>query len=80
MAMMRVTDRTHSTLRQLSAETGEPMQEIADKAVEAYRRQLILERANAAYAGLRADPEAWEEASRERAEWDVTLSDGLEDG
>ena len=80
MAMMHVSDRTHATRRQLAAETGASMQEIADRAVEAYRPQLILEQANAAYAELRADPDAWEEESRKRAEWDVTLSDGLEDG
>lgn len=39
----------------------------------------LLRRGNEAYARLREDPEAWAEVLRERAEWDCTLMDGLED-
>jgi hypothetical protein len=53
------------------------MQRIIDEAVEEYRRSKIFEQANAAYAALRSDPATWEEMERERAEWDVTLADGL---
>lgn len=38
----------------------------------------MLAEANAAYARLREDPEAWAELLAERAEWDCTLLDGLE--
>jgi hypothetical protein len=44
-----------------------------------YRRQLFLEKANVAFATLRMQPEAWAVEEEERAAWDVTLSDGLDD-
>ena len=77
--MVRVSDQTHSTLRELAEETGEPMQDLITEAVEAMRRRRILEMTNAAYAALRADPARWQEELDERDEWDATLADGLED-
>jgi hypothetical protein len=50
---------------------------LLDEAVETLRRQRFLERLNAAYATLRADPRTWEKVERERRAWDVTLPDGL---
>ncbi len=78
--LMRVREDTRETLRELASQTGEPIQEVLRKAVESYRRQLLLEATNAAYARLRADPKAWSEELREREAWEATLDDGLEDG
>ena len=50
-----------------------------EQAVEAYRRELFYAELNAAYERLQADPVAWEEELAERAEWDATLADGLDD-
>lgn len=52
------------------------MQEILDEAVELYRRQLFLQKTNAAFAALQANPDAWAD-EEERAAWDATLSDGM---
>ena len=52
------------------------MHKVVAKAVEAYRRQRILEQANAGYGALRADPQAWREDQEERQEWDGTLAEG----
>ncbi len=71
--------KAHETLRQLSAEANEPMADVLARAIEEYRRSRFLDRANAAYAALRADPEAWAAEQEERAAWDATLLDGLED-
>ena len=76
--MMRISPQTRATLRTLAAQTGEPMQTLLDKAIEAYRRQRFLEEVNAAYASLRQDPEVWAAVEEERAEWDSTLTDGLD--
>ena len=76
---VRVSEPTHRTLGELSEQLGESMQGILDKAVEDYRRKCVLERANAGYAALRAAPEAWNEELAERADWEATLSDGLDD-
>lgn len=79
MTTIRVTDRTQRTLRQLSNESGRPMQDVAAEAIEAYRRWRILERTNAAYATMQASPQVWREELEERAAWDNTLADGLGD-
>lgn len=54
------------------------MKDSVARAIEHYRRQKFLERINADYAALRADPEAWREEQEERDAWDSTLMDGLE--
>lgn len=74
---VRLAETTRAALRQLAAETGEPMSVVLEKAVEAYRRQRLFAQANAAYAALRSDPEVWAEEVAERREWEATLSDGL---
>jgi predicted transcriptional regulator len=76
---VRIDSSTHKTLQRLSAQTGQKMQEILGEAVELYRRQLFLEKANAAFAALKANQQAWEEEKEERAAWDVALLDGLKD-
>jgi predicted DNA-binding protein len=76
---VRVSEHTHATLRNLAAETGEPMQELIAEAVEAFRRRRILELTNTAYAAMRSDPEIWQEELEEREAWDTILRDGLED-
>jgi hypothetical protein len=62
----------------MSKDPREPLRELA-KAVEAYRRQRFWEQTNAAYAALRADPEAWQKELQERRDWEATLVDGLEE-
>lgn len=76
---LRVSEETRDTVRELARQAGEPASEIVAKAIEAYRRKLILDMANEAYARLRADPEAWREEEAERRLWEATLADGLED-
>lgn len=75
---LRVREETRDAVRQLSRQTGEAAPEIVAKAIEAYRRRLILQLANEAYARLRADPEVWAEEDEERRLWEGTLADGLE--
>lgn len=76
---VRIDSSTHKMLQSLSAQTGRKMQEILGEAVELYRRKLLIDKANAAFAALKADSQAWKEEQEERAAWDVTLLDGLKD-
>jgi predicted transcriptional regulator len=76
---VRVTEHTHELLRELAASTGEPVQNVLERAVENYRRERFFAELDAAYARLRANPVAWDEELAERAEWDATLADGLDD-
>jgi hypothetical protein len=79
MSTIRVSERTHNVLRELSIEAGASMNDVVEEAVELYRRQRVLAAANAAYARLRADPAAWADVQAERAAFDGTLADGLEE-
>ena len=74
---VRITEETRAALRELADQAGEPMQEVLSRAVEAYRRQRILDATNAAYAALRADERQWREELKERGTWDAALADGL---
>ena len=75
-ATVRINAHTHQILREIAQAEHRSMQAVLEKAVEEYRRRRLLEEANAAYAVLRSDPEAWQEIQAERAEWEA-LSGGL---
>lgn len=76
---VRISKETQQALKELAKQEGKPMQEVLAQAIEAYRRQYILERTNAAYARLQSDPAAWQDEQDERQRWDVTLADGLDE-
>ena len=76
---IRVTVQTRQLLQELARQTDGSMQSVLAEALEQYRRQRLLAAANAAYAALRAQTDAWAELERERAAWDNTLADGLEE-
>ena len=76
---VRIKAGTHAKLKELAEQAGEPMPVTLEKAIEAYRRQRILEKANHAYRALRENPKAWQQELAERAEWEATLADGQED-
>lgn len=76
--MMRMREDIHGALRELAQEENTTLQEVLAKAIDLYRRTRFFEQMNAAYAALRADPEAWQQELEERAAWDVTLMDGIE--
>jgi hypothetical protein len=75
---IRVSRKTRAILQEMSQESGLSMIQLIEAAVQAYQDRQFLEAVNAAYAALREDPKAWAELLEERAEWDVTLQDGLE--
>ncbi|MGB0384044.1 MAG: hypothetical protein ACPGWR_04390 [Ardenticatenaceae bacterium] len=75
---IRVSTETRNTLRELAKNIGLPMQQVVEQAIEHYRRQQLLNAANAGYAKLRADEEAWQAYTDESAKWESTLNDGLE--
>lgn len=77
--LVRVSEATHRTLRELTARRGETMTAIVEQAVERYRREAWLAEANAAWAAIRADPGAMAEVRAEQELWDQTLADGLEE-
>lgn len=73
---VRISQASLHVLREIAAQAGEPMQAVLDRAIEAYRRQCLLQKANEAYAALKEDPAAWQKEMAERKVWDATLADG----
>lgn len=73
----RISAAAHQILREMSKAEGKPMLVLLDEAVETLRRRRFLERVNAAYAALRADPGSWTAVLDERRAWDTTIGDGL---
>jgi hypothetical protein len=76
---IRISKETLDVLRSLAAREGTPMQEVLEKAIEAYRRKRLIEIGNLAYAALKDDPKAWEQELAERKLWENTLADGLDE-
>jgi predicted transcriptional regulator len=83
---IRVSLRARDVLRELAQTSGRSMQAVVEQALEQYRRPravveqaleqerrlLLLEATNAAYATLRAAPEAWAALEQERLAWEQT--------
>lgn len=77
-SMVRLKEETRRLLQEMAAQDQQSIQEVAARAVEAYRRQRLLDQINADFAALRADPEAWRAYRDDLAAWDSTLLDGLD--
>ncbi len=77
--LVRMRLATYKKLNKLAKDKGISMQRILDEAIENYKREKLLEDANKAYAELQADPVAWQEELAERALWETTSADGLDD-
>ncbi|MBI2872942.1 MAG: ribbon-helix-helix protein, CopG family [Chloroflexi bacterium] len=75
---VRVTPETRAVIQELARESNQSMQTLIARAVEQYRRQLVLQHANDVYAALRAQPEVWAAEQEERRIWEGTLADDLE--
>ena len=75
----KISELTHVALKQLSEQTGKPMQVVLDEAVEVYRREKFFEELNSKVLAVKANPQAWKEELAERKLLEGTLSDGLDD-
>lgn len=73
---VRVNSATRDKLRRLSEATGKSMPDLLASSVDALERDLFLDRANDAFAALRADPDLWSEELEERRAWEGTVGDG----
>lgn len=72
---VRIREETREALRDLEAQTHERTPELLARAVDQFRRSIILAETNRAYGALRAQAtDDWDELQ----EWDATLADGLE--
>jgi len=76
--IVRISSETHSRLKAMASASGETIGEILAKAVDAYRRKMLLNDANRAFARLKERKELWKDEQNEREEWETALADGLE--
>ncbi|GAC1581652.1 MAG: hypothetical protein NVS3B20_26780 [Polyangiales bacterium] len=75
---VRIDPGSHASLAAIARAKHITLAEALARAVESYRREVFLEAMSAGYASLRADPKAWAAEEAERAAWETTSSDGLE--
>lgn len=77
---VRIRENSRAQLRELERLTGEGATEVLARAIDSFRRSLILADTDIAYGALRAaGAAASAEIDAERADWDETLSDGLDE-
>ena len=74
---VRISPHAHELLRQLAEDEQRSMQSILDRALEEYRRERFLRAANADFAALKGDGDAWKQELGERELWEQTLADGI---
>ena len=77
---VRIRENSRNQLRELEHLTGDGPTEILARAIDSFRRSLILAETDVAYGALRADVAAANELDAERSVWDATLTDGLDEG
>ena len=77
--LMRINDTTVSQLESLSKLTGQSKQIIMERAITLYAYEQIIKKANEQYAALKNDVKTHRQMQEEQADWDATLSDGLND-
>jgi len=63
----------------MASASGETIGEILAKAVESYRRELLLEDTNEAFSKLKEQADLWKGELGEREEWEGSLLDGQSD-
>jgi predicted transcriptional regulator len=76
---VRIKPETHAKLKAIADDTGKSMPDVLELAVETLRRERLLDATNQAFAALKADPKTWKAEQAERAAWESTLKDGMED-
>lgn len=76
---IRIDPKSHAALADIARAKHIPLSEALARAVEAYRRELLIQAMDADYAALRADSKDWAQEQTERAAWETTNADGLQD-
>jgi len=76
---VRIEPVAHAALSSIARSKSLSLTEALSRAVESYRREVFLEAMVSGFEELRADPEAWAGEQAERAAWDATMGDGLDE-
>lgn len=73
---VRISQNVLDMLKQIASQQNSNIQQTLERAVEEYRRKILLQEANVAYQELK-NSDGWKEELKEREAWDSTLSDDL---
>jgi molybdopterin synthase catalytic subunit len=79
LSSVTISEPLQQVLSDLSVQEQLSIEVILAKAIESYRRQSLLNKANQAFAQLKKNPPVWQQELEERVAWETTLSDGLEE-
>jgi hypothetical protein len=77
-ASVQLSAKGRRLVTELARECRKPAAAVIDAALESYRRERFVRKANADLVRLRRNKKAWAVYQRELSEWDGTLHDGLE--
>lgn len=79
LSSITISESHQRVLYELSKQEQLSIEAILAKAIEYYRRQSLLDKANQAFAQLKNNPPGWQQELEERGVWEATLADGLEE-
>ena len=74
---VRVSQRSHNVLKQLSEREQITMVEALDRVTAEWERIQFFQKLNDSFAALRSDDDAWQSEVEERRLWDNTHNDDL---
>lgn len=76
---VKIPAEAHARLAEFAAADGRPMGDVLDRLIDQEWRRRFFDEFDAAFARLKADPEAWADWQAELRSMEGTLMDGLED-
>ena len=76
---IRIKREHRDILKEIAENSETSMQEVLERAIEEYRKVQFFQQLNQAYERLQSDEEAWQEELDERALWNNTLQDDLQE-
>ena len=77
MSMLKVSESSNFTLKELAKPEGCSTQSVFDATIEAYQRKIFFEGLNDDFQALRSREADWQDELAERAVFEGTLMDGL---
>jgi predicted transcriptional regulator len=72
---IRVSEPTRDRFAKLARETGRPMSQLVEEAVDSLERRMFFDTLSARYEALRGDASTWREIEAERSVESAALND-----
>ncbi len=72
---IRISEPTRDRFAKLARETGRPMSQLVDEAVDSLERRVFFDTLSARYDALRGNASVWQEVESERGAESGSLND-----